>query len=139
MGYEGLESLIEKYESNQSVQIYRNVSDISEFMFRADIIFTSAGRTMYEVCSLGVPTICLCQNERELTHVFANESNGFINMGLGEAVENQQIIDQFINLVNNHDLRIEMNRKMLSVDLKDGFENIRSIIREEYRKFELMR
>jgi hypothetical protein len=60
-------------------------------------------------------------------------------MGLGEAVENQQIIDQFINLVNNHDLRIEMNRKMLSVDLKDGFENIRSIIREEYRKFELMR
>lgn len=139
LGYEGLESLIEKYESNQSVQIYRNVSDISEFMFQADIIFTSAGRTMYEVCSLGVPTICLCQNERELTHVFANESNGFLNMGLGEAVENQQIIDQFINLVNNHDLRIEMNRKMLSVDLKDGFENIRSIIREEYRKFELMR
>lgn len=139
LGYEGLESLIEKYESNQSVQIYRNVLDISEFMFQADIIFTSAGRTMYEVCSLGVPTICLCQNERELTHVFANESNGFINMGLGEAVENQQIIDQFINLVNNHDLRIEMNRKMLSVDLKDGFENIRSIIREEYRKFELMR
>ena len=82
LGYTGLEELIEKYESNQSVQIYRNVSDISEFMFKADIIFTSAGRTMYEVCSLGVPTICLCQNDREMTHVFANETNGFINMGL---------------------------------------------------------
>jgi spore coat polysaccharide biosynthesis predicted glycosyltransferase SpsG/CMP-N-acetylneuraminic acid synthetase len=139
LGYDGLERLIEKYESNQSVQIYRNVSDISEFMFKADVIFTSAGRTMYEVCSLGVPTICLCQNDRELTHVFANESNGFINMGLGEAVEKQAIIDEFINLVNNYDLRIEMNQKMLAIDLKDGFENIWSIIREEYRKFVLKR
>ncbi len=137
LGYQGLEQLIDKYESNQSIQIYQNVLDISEFMFKADIIFTSAGRTMYEVCSLGVPTICLCQNERELTHVFANESNGFINMGLGVDVGRQEIIDQFINLVNNYDLRLEMNKKMLSVDLKDGFENIWSIIREEYRKFEL--
>jgi spore coat polysaccharide biosynthesis predicted glycosyltransferase SpsG len=139
LGYDGLERLIDKYESNQAVQIYRNVSDISEFMFKADMIFTSAGRTMYEVCSLGVPTICLCQNERELTHVFANESNGFINMGLGADVGKQQIIDEFVKLVNDYELRSEMNRKMLDVDLKDGFENIWSIIREEYRKFELKR
>ena len=139
LGYQGLEDLISKYESTQSIQIYRNVSNISEFMFKADLIFTSAGRTMYEICSLGVPTICLCQNERELSHVFANESNGFINMGLGEDVERQQIIDEFINLVNNYDLRVEMNKKMLNVDLKNGFENIWSIIREEYRKFELNR
>ena len=139
LGYHGLEDLIDKYESNQSIQIYRNVSNISEFMFKADLIFTSAGRTMYEICSLGVPTICLCQNERELSHVFANESNGFINMGLGEDVGRQQIIDEFIGLVNNYDLRIEMNEKMLNVDLKNGFENIWSIIRVEYRKFELNR
>ena len=137
LGYDGLERLIEKYEPNQAIQIYKNVLDISEFMFQADIIFTSSGRTMYEVCSLGVPTICLCQNERELTHVFANSTNGFINMGLGENVERQAIIDEFVNLVNNFDLRVEMNQKMLNVDLKDGFENIWSIIREEYRKFEL--
>ena len=139
LGYDGLERLIEKYESNQSIQIYKNVSNISEFMFKADIIFTSAGRTMYEVCSLGVPTICLCQNERELSHVFANETNGFINMGLGEDVGRQQIIDEFVNLVNDYEKRIEINQKMLAVDLKDGFENIWSIIREEYRKFQLKR
>ena len=137
LGYNELERLIEKYQNNQSIQIYRNVNNISEFMFKADIIFTSAGRTMYEICSLGVPTICLCQNERELTHVFANEKNGFINMGLGVDVSGQEIIDTFINLVNNYDLRMEMNNKMLRVDLKDGFENIWSIIHEEYRKFEL--
>ena len=137
VGYDGLERLIDKYESNQSVQIYRNVSDISEFMFKADLIFTSAGRTMYEVCSLGVPTICICKDERELTHVFANETNGFINMGLSTDIEKQEIIDQFISLVNDYELRLEMNQKMLSIDLKDGFENIWAVIREEYRKFEL--
>ena len=94
---------------------------------------------MYEVCSLGVPTICLCQNEREMTHVFANSSNGFINMGLGEVIDNQQIINQFVSLVNDYELRIEMNEKMLQIDLKNGFENIWAIVREEYRKFLLKR
>ena len=139
LGYDGLERLIEKYESNQAIQIYQNVSNISEFMFQADLIFTSAGRTMYEVCSLGVPTICLCQNEREMSHVFANDSNGFLNLGLGVDVENQKIIDEFIRLVNNYELRLEMNQKMLDIDLRDGFENIMSIVHEEYRKFELKR
>ena len=139
LGYDAVEELISKYQSNPSVQIYGNVSNISEFMFKADVIFTSAGRTMYEIASLGVPTICLCQNEREMTHVFANENNGFINLGLGVNVSKQQIIETFINLVNNYDLRIKMNNRMLNIDLKDGFENIWSIIREEYRKFKLGR
>ena len=138
-GYDGLERLIEKYEPNQSVQIYRDVSDISEFMFKADIIFTSTGRTMYEVCSLGVPTICMCQNDREMSHVFANENNGFINLGLGTEIGMQEIIDAFVNLVNNFELRVEMNQKMLDIDLKNGFENIWAIIRAEYRKFILKR
>ena len=106
-------------------------------MFKADIIFTSAGRTMYEICSLGVPTVCLCQNEREVTHVFGNDDNGFINMGLGIDVGRQDIIDQFVNLVNDYDLRVQMNNKMLNIDLKNGFENIWAIVKEEYRKFQL--
>ena len=137
--YPDLEGLISKYESNQSIQIYQNVSNISEFMFKADIIFSSASKRMYDICSLGVPTICLCQNERELSHVFANESNGFINMGLGADVEMQQLIEQFVNLVNDYDLRVAMNKRMLSIDLKNGFENMESVIRQEYRKFKLNR
>ena len=137
--YPDLEGLISKYESNQSIQIYQNVSNISEFMFKADIIFSSASKRMYDICSLGVPTICLCQNERELSHVFANESNGFINMGLGADVEMQQLIDQFVNLVNDYDLRVAMNKRMLSIDLKNGFENMEAVIRQEYRKFKLNR
>lgn len=137
LGYNGTEKLVSKHEDNPSVQIYQNVSNISEFMFKADIIFTSAGRTMYEICSIGVPTICLCQNHREKTHIFANTDNGFINMGLGSDVSRQEIIDKFDILSNDFEIREEFNRRMLSIDLKHGFENIVSILKEEYRKFEL--
>lgn len=137
LGYPDKEGLISRIESNPAIQVYTNVSNISEFMFKADIIFTSAGRTMYEVCSLGVPTICLCQNERELTHAFGNNANGFINMGLGINVDDSEIMTQFIELVNDYDKRIAMNEKMLGIDLKNGFENIWAIIKEEYRKFKL--
>ena len=137
--YPNLEDLISRYEANPAIQIYQNVSNISEFMFKADIIFSSASKRMYDICSLGIPTICICQNERELSHVFANPSNGFINMGLGAHVERQDIINQFVNLVNDYDLRVDMNRKMLSIDLKNGFENMESVIRREYRRFRLNR
>ena len=137
LGYEDKEGFISKIESNPLIQVYSNVSNISDFMFKADIIFTSAGRAMYEACSLGIPTICLCQDERELSHVFCSNANGFINMGLGVDVDEIEIANQFADLINNYDLRIEMSNKMLAIDLKNGFENIWSVIEEEYRNFEL--
>ena len=139
LGYPDKEGLISKIESNPSIQVYTNVANISEFMFKADIIFTSASRIMYEICSLGVPTICLCQNEREQSHVFASNNNGFINMGLGWDVDETEIMNQFIELVNDYNRRIEMNEKMLAIDLKNGFENIQSIVKDQYRNFELSR
>ena len=137
--YPDLEGLIEKYESNNSVQIYQNVSNISEFMLNADLIFSANNTSIYDICSLGVPTICVSQNERQLTHVFANERNGFVNLGLGENVETKDIVEEFVRMVNDYELRSAMNRKMLSIDIKNGFEHIWHIIREEYRKFELSR
>lgn len=139
LGYPDKEGLVSRIESNPLVQLYTGVSNISEFMFKADVIFTSSGRVMYDICSLGVPTICLCQSERELGHVFSSNSNGFINMGLGETLEIEEIRDQFIELVNNHEKRIDMHEKMLSIDLKNGFNNIWTVIDNEYRNFKLSR
>ena len=139
LGYSDKEGLISRIESNPAIQVYTNVSNISEFMFKADIVFTSPGRTMYEVCSLGVPTICLCQNEREQSHVFCSNTNGFINMGLGLNVNETEIMNQFIELVNDYNRRIEMNEKMLSIDLKNGFDNIYAVVKDEYRNFVLNR
>ncbi|HIQ28910.1 MAG TPA: hypothetical protein EYH42_10520 [Sulfurovum sp.] len=61
-------------------------------MLAADVIFTSAGRTTYEIASLGVPAIVLAQNERELTHFFASNEFGFLNLGLGYNVSKKTLL-----------------------------------------------
>lgn len=137
LAFEGLDELISKYESNPFIQIYRDVSNIAEFIFKADIVFTSANKFMYEVCSIGVPAICLCEDERQLTHGFANSSNGIINMGLGSEVGREGIIKQFMNLVEDYELRLMLNERMQSVNLKYGFDNMYHIVETEYRQSKL--
>lgn len=134
--YENLEGLISKYESNPLVQIYQNVSNISEFMFNADLIFTSNGKSLYEICSIGVPAIVLSKDDREMSHTFANINNGFVNLGLGESVDSQSLVEEFAKLVNDYELRLNLHKKMLSFNLRNGFENIASVVEENYRTFE---
>ena len=136
LDYENIDHLISKYESNPLIQIYRDVPNFSEFIFKADLIFTSPDKSMYEICSMGVPTICLCKDDRDVSHVFANANNGFINLGRGEDLERQDIVEEFVKVVNDFDLRMDLHRRMLSIDLKHGFENICAVIEAEYRKFE---
>lgn len=59
---------------------------VSAYMKKADLAFTSQGRTVYEFASLGVPAIVLAQNRREQLHTFAQMENGFFNLGLGSEV-----------------------------------------------------
>jgi hypothetical protein len=58
-------------------------------------------------------------------------------MGLGSSIDETDISNQFIELVDDFERRIEMNEKMLSIDLKNGFENMYAVVKAEYRKFEL--
>ena len=135
LGYANKKEIQEKYKDNERIEIYENVKNMSEHMHNADLIFTSAGRTMYEIASLGVPCICLCQNERELSHIFGNAKHGFINLGLGSEVSKEEIRETFENAIEDYQLRCEMNRRMGEVDLKHGFDNIKRLIRNEYKNW----
>ena len=138
LGYPNKSEIIEKYELKNNVQIYNTVKNISDFMLKADIIFTSAGRSMYEVCSVGTPCICICRTEREQTHSFGFPNNGFINMGLGENLSVDEISNQFRLLWQDFEQRQNMSQLMKNIDLKHGFDNIWSIVEERYwsSKFE---
>ncbi len=135
MGYDDIGQFISKYESNPLVQIYQNVSNVSDFMFKADILITSASKIMYDACALGIPTICVYQNELETSHVFANKANGILNLGDVDLLSKQEFIDTFLELINNHDIRLNMHNKMKSIDLQHGYENICAVVKEEYRNF----
>lgn len=132
VGHPNKEEILNKYDIYSNVVIYQSVRSISEFIAKADIIFTSADRTVFDICSIGVPCICICQDERELANTFANNDNGFINLGLAEDITSEDIINQFNSLVSNFDLRLSLSKKMLSINLKDGFTNVWQIVRKFY-------
>lgn len=121
----------DKYESIESfggVVIEKNVTNISTYMLDADLIFTSAGRTTYEIASISTPAIVLAQNERELTHFFASSEYGFLNLGLGYEVSNEKLYDSFVELLNSNETRGYMSSLMQNTDLKDGRKTVSKLI-----------
>lgn len=125
-GYEKYDT-IQKYKN---VDIKQNISNISDYMIEADIIFTSAGRTVYEAASIGTPTIVIGQNEREMTHFFATAEYGFSNLGLGYNITDDEINKEFIRLINSCEIRKQMSDLMKKQDLKSGRKRVHSLIQD---------
>lgn len=114
-------------ESN-SVTIIQGTSRMSDFMLKADLAITSGGRTVFELASLNVPTLVICQNERELTHKFASSDNGVINLGHRDSVSAEQISSTFLSVVVNKDMRDLMLEKANGIDLSSGKKRVINLI-----------
>lgn len=123
-GYLNFESL----NSFTEINILKNVFNISDYMYSSDLIFTSAGRTIYEIASIGTPAIVLSQNEREKTHFFAYEEFGFQNLGLGYNLDEREILENFTKLVKDKSKRQEMSILMQKNKLKNGRKTVQKII-----------
>jgi spore coat polysaccharide biosynthesis predicted glycosyltransferase SpsG len=129
MGYKKTSELIKKVErSNQNIEVIQDVKLMTEYMGKADIAISSQGRTMLELASMAVPTILLAQNERELHHEFGYLKNGFVNLGLGKEVDNKTIRETLIWLINSPQIRYQMRKQMISVDLRRGIKRVIKII-----------
>lgn len=125
-GYDKYDTI--NHFSNINIEI--NISNISNYILDADLIFTSAGRTVYEVASIGTPTIVIGQNEREMTHFFASEKYGFSNLGLGYKVSDEDIMIEFLRIVNSFEIRKSMSNSMKRQDLKSGRKRVHSLIQD---------
>jgi len=123
-GYQQSDSL----KKFKNITVHQNVKDISTYMLKADVVFTSAGRTTYELALLGVPSIVLAQNDREMTHFFASEKFGFLNLGIGVQVEASTILNGLKKMMN-YEFRVKMQKKMTQKDLKSGKKKVVSIIK----------
>ena len=124
-GYEKYDTL-KKFDN---INVKLNVTNISSYMLESDLIFTSAGRTTYEIASIGTPTIVMAQNQRELTHFFASSEFGFLNLGLGYNISNQDLYKHFIDLVNSVENRKYMSDLMKRINLKNGRKLVIKLIR----------
>lgn len=123
-GYDRYDTL----EQFPQAEVQRNVSNISSYMLNADLIFTSAGRTTFEIASIATPAIVLAQNERELTHFFASSEFGFLNMGLGYNTTRDELFQNFKDLAESFDSRLYMSELMKKKNLKKSREVVIKLI-----------
>lgn len=124
--YPNKDKVITDEENN--IYIHNDVKRVSAYMNKMDLAITSQGRTVYELASMGVPSIVLAQNEREAEHVFAGIQNGFINLGIGSKQDNQTIISTIDWLINTPNVRKEMRKLQLAKDFSKGHRRVLSII-----------
>ncbi len=89
---------------------------------------TSQGRTIYELACMGVPSIVLAQNSRELEHIFANIANGFINLGIGKNQDNETIRSTVEWLLRTPNVRREMHELLLGKDFRQGQKQVIRLI-----------
>jgi CMP-N-acetylneuraminic acid synthetase/spore coat polysaccharide biosynthesis predicted glycosyltransferase SpsG len=108
--------------SGKDVQLHQDVPMMSDHMAAADIAFSSAGRTLYELAHMAVPTIVVAQNDLEMKHTFAALENGFLHLGLAPNAEQAAIQGAFQSLVSSAQLRSALRERMLKVDLVSGRE-----------------
>jgi CMP-N-acetylneuraminic acid synthetase/spore coat polysaccharide biosynthesis predicted glycosyltransferase SpsG len=119
-----------KPASGDAITVHDNVGNISDFMRSADVAFTSAGRTVFELALVGTPSIILAQNEREMTHLFATEANGFVTLGLGRACPPGDLERAFVDLVEHPASRQRMRDLMQTTDLRGGRERVVRLVED---------
>lgn len=110
-------------------RLVRHTQRISSHMSNAQLAITSGGRTVLELAALNVPTIVVCQNDRELTHTFASSENGVINLGHREHLASGAILDAVKRVVEDERLRVTMHNKMARLDLSRGKARVISKIK----------
>ena len=78
------------------VSLVYDTDNIAKLMSTADFAVCSNGRTVFELAHMSVPSVILCQNERELDHDF---SHGLEGLSLFGILTSEQQKYEFRNLL----------------------------------------
>ncbi len=60
--FDVLNRTIEKYSVDKNVSVYRDVKNVAQFMYEADLVITSPGLSMFEAFFLKTPVLLIYQN-----------------------------------------------------------------------------
>ena len=115
-----------------NIEVITNAKDIPELIYNADLAISSGGNMMYEFACVGIPIICLPEDEAEYNLCDQFEHWGIVkNLGYGTEINNGYLLGHINVLMNSPDKRQNMidNGKRF-VDGK-GLERVLKIIKGE--------
>jgi spore coat polysaccharide biosynthesis predicted glycosyltransferase SpsG len=94
------------------VRLLQNVGNMATLMKEAQLALTSAGRTVTELMAMGVPTITMCQNNREMRHNHASSTFGVVNLGFGVSITDEVLAEHIKMFIEDVSLRKDMYARM---------------------------
>lgn len=86
---------LEKLEAEyKNVHIHTNVTRMSELMQKCDLAISAAGSTMYELCAVGVPTLCFSfvDNQEKMVQTFVDKK--LVHFGGDYLMDGEQMLDE---------------------------------------------
>jgi spore coat polysaccharide biosynthesis predicted glycosyltransferase SpsG len=116
---ESLKRLLADVPSHRA-ELAAGTKRMSEYMARADMAVSSAGRTVFELAAMRVPSIIIAANEREETHTFASLDNGFLYLGRVDHVTDSEIVGALHELLESPARRRWLRERMDHWDFHDG-------------------
>jgi CMP-N-acetylneuraminic acid synthetase/spore coat polysaccharide biosynthesis predicted glycosyltransferase SpsG len=118
------------------VEVKRDISSMAKEMLAADVVITSAGRTVYEAAACGTPVVVVAQNAREATHAHLGLESGVVFLGIGPLVDAGHVVDVVTRLLDDAPLRRELSKRLQkSIDAR-GAERIAARIRLMLRRLD---
>ena len=99
---------------------------VAAAMHDADLLITSGGRTVFEAAAVGIPTVVMCQNMRELSHTHLGVGN--INLGDGRLVDDERLRHTVDRVLGDYRMRLDLSdTARRSID-RHGADRVRRII-----------
>lgn len=133
--HEELGITLENWQENkQQIRILHDVKNMAELMKSCNMAITSAGRTVTELMVIGIPTIAICQNIREMRHDHATSAYGVVNIGLGKSIGTKSLADHIKIYIDTPTLRRDMFLRMRKAIIDRSNKNVVEEIIKNYWK-----
>ncbi len=115
-------------EKDSRINVLTDVTNMWDVMAESDLCISAAGSTMYELCVMGVPTVCCyyVENQRRIAEGFA-EQIGLCNAGdFSKEADNVLCrIKEEVQILNkDYETRKELSQKMKAICDGNGARRI---------------
>lgn len=94
------------------IEVAHQVRSMAAEMLEADLVLTSAGRTVYEAAATGTPVAVLAQGARDATHAHLSFTSGVVFLGIGPLVDDAHVVGVVERLLGDHVLRCELSERL---------------------------
>jgi len=106
------------------IELHQAIFHLSEIMERSQVAISSNGRSVYELAEMNIPSVIISHHKRELTHDFAKQETGFVNIGVFNENTSVDIRGAFTKLIDNKNYRLQLYQNMNKYNFLGNKKNV---------------